>query len=190
MRPDTLPSIDVMCETAYLRESVELGLSGLGFQIDASSQIKLVLDVDTGYAVRVLETLDKADLTLVVMSWNPCPEYLEYLWSLEPDALLRGDVLEEHDNSRIVSEIAYDLSAGKRYRNTPGIYTDLTNSELLTLRYTAFGLGNGEIAERLHLGEHTVKNTLNRVYPKLEIKGRPRLITYFWGIPQRFSDTS
>jgi DNA-binding NarL/FixJ family response regulator len=56
--------------------------------------------------------------------------------------------------------------------------TTLSRREEEIVRCVASGLSNGEVAERLSLSRHTVKNYLFRVYEKLGISTRIELVLY------------
>ena len=80
------------------------------------------------------------------------------------------------------SEIDHLLSA---LRNSPisrmigcGEIDVLTKRELEVVRQACQGLANKEIAERLGLSEHTVKNYLFRVFEKIGVSSRAELLFY------------
>jgi DNA-binding NarL/FixJ family response regulator len=55
----------------------------------------------------------------------------------------------------------------------------LTQTERLLIEHLGKGLDNRQIAERLHMAESTVRNSLTRIYDKLDIKGgRLALLVY------------
>ena len=57
------------------------------------------------------------------------------------------------------------------------VLSRLTQREREVAALVRDGLGNDEIAERLHKGVGTVKNQLRSIYGKLEIRGRAKLIS-------------
>lgn len=60
--------------------------------------------------------------------------------------------------------------------NTSPSEAGLTRRELEILKLTATGFGANEIAEKLNLSLHTVKNHLKAIYAKLEVSGRTEAI--------------
>ena len=54
----------------------------------------------------------------------------------------------------------------------------LSNRETEIIRCVAAGLRNGEVAERLAIGESTVKTHLNNIFQKLSIRDRVELALY------------
>jgi len=55
---------------------------------------------------------------------------------------------------------------------------ELSPREMEVLRHIAFGLTNREIAERMFLGEETVKTHVGRVLAKLGLQHRTQLVAY------------
>jgi DNA-binding NarL/FixJ family response regulator len=61
----------------------------------------------------------------------------------------------------------------------------LTNREEAVMRLVAEGLGNREIAQKLNLSEHTVKNYLFHIFDKLGISNRVELVLYAVSNPRK-----
>ena len=60
----------------------------------------------------------------------------------------------------------------------PGGLNRLTKREEDLVRLVADGLGNREVARRLNLSEHTIKNYMFRIFDKLGISNRVELVLY------------
>jgi DNA-binding NarL/FixJ family response regulator len=73
-------------------------------------------------------------------------------------------------------------SKGERYRQTPHLERKLTCRERAVLRLCAMGLENAGIARELGIAENTVKNHLNSVFVKRNLKHRGQAILYYWGM--------
>jgi DNA-binding NarL/FixJ family response regulator len=61
----------------------------------------------------------------------------------------------------------------------------LTKREEDLVRLVADGLGNREIAKKLNLSEHTIKNYMFRIFDKLGISNRVELVLYKVNSPKR-----
>ena len=177
----------VLCGIAHLSDLSMSNLYNLGFYIDSLATIKLVLDLPFGYALRVLERERNNPLQLLVVTWNPCQEYIEDLWDLQPGALLAGVVCQNQSLAEVLLEVITYMSYGKRYRLTPGPSTPLTSRERAILHYVARGWVNKRVAQELHIEEQTVKNTLRCAYRKLGLCHRAQAALYYWGVLQRVS---
>lgn len=83
-------------------------------------------------------------------------------------------------------ELRYVVEALGEMRAIPRRVVDTKGELLLTrrqeelVRLVADGLSNSEIAERLHLSQHTVKNYLLRIFDKLGISNRVELVLYLF----------
>jgi DNA-binding NarL/FixJ family response regulator len=66
----------------------------------------------------------------------------------------------------------------------------LSRREEEVMRSVADGLGNREIAERMGLSEHTVKNYLFRIFDKLGISNRVELVLYAVSSPKASTPTT
>jgi len=167
-------------------ETVQSKLSNLGFHVDSEALIKLCFDFPFGYGLNVLERLENGNPPLIMVTWNPCREYVEDLWDLEPRALLAGEILQKQNLTETLCEVMDRVSNGERYRLTPGPSTQLTRRERHVLRYVARGWHNKQIAQWIHVEEQTVKNILRSVYRKLEICNHAQAALYYWGVLQQF----
>ncbi len=87
----------------------------------------------------------------------------------------RGEsVLHPRVASRVVEELR-----GTR-RDTPNLFTDLSDRELEVLRLIADGLSNAEIAEKLVISEKTVKGHVSNILGKLHMMDRTQAAVYAW----------
>jgi len=168
-----------------LQEAAESDLASLGFHIDSGASTKLVLDVPSGYGLELLEEPYSDDFRLLIVTWNPCQEYVEDLWDLGAEALLSGEVLSKRNLAEILSAVIKRICHGERYRLTVGPSTMLTPRERAVLRYVARGYSNKDVAQALHIEEQTVKNTLRCAYRKLGLCHRTQAALYYWGVLQR-----
>jgi len=81
-------------------------------------------------------------------------------------AAIVADVTED----ATAAEIANPASAEIRER------TQLNNREMDVLRYLVQGLANKEIATRMEMSESTVKNTLQQLFAKTDVRTRAQLV--------------
>jgi len=87
----------------------------------------------------------------------------------------RGEsVLHPRVASRVVEELR-----GTR-RDTPNLFTDLSDRELEVLRLIADGLSNAEIADRLIISEKTVKGHVSNILGKLHMMDRTQAAVFAW----------
>ena len=87
----------------------------------------------------------------------------------------RGEsVLHPRVAARVVQEVR-----GAR-RDTPNLFTDLSDRELEVLRLIADGLSNAEIASKLVISEKTVKGHVSNILGKLHMMDRTQAAVYAW----------
>ena len=87
----------------------------------------------------------------------------------------RGEsVLHPRVASRVVEELR-----GTR-RDTPNLFTDLSDRELDVLRLIADGLSNAEIADKLIISEKTVKGHVSNILGKLHMMDRTQAAVFAW----------
>ena len=87
----------------------------------------------------------------------------------------RGEsVLHPRVASRVVQELR-----GTR-KDTPNLFTDLSDRELEVLRLIADGLSNADIAEKLVISEKTVKGHVSNILSKLHMLDRTQAAVYAW----------
>jgi DNA-binding NarL/FixJ family response regulator len=179
------PDLSVLAGKTSVRVAFERQLSAWGFRVCPEAGIKLLLDVPRAYAMRALESRPLDDPTrFVVVTWSSCPEYVEDLRDLRPEALLSDEFFLRQDSGAALAEVLKRVSGGATYSFTPGPATALTPSERAVLRYAAHGWTNRRISERLCLSEQTVKNRLRHVYKKLGIHNHAEAAVYYWQVSQ------
>ena len=87
----------------------------------------------------------------------------------------RGEsVLHPRVASRVVQELR-----GTR-KDTPNLFTDLSDRELEVLRLIADGLSNAEIANKLVISEKTVKGHVSNILSKLHMLDRTQAAVFAW----------
>lgn len=88
-------------------------------------------------------------------------------------------------NSRELKYLIDDVSASLHasYPVRAGNISGLSKREQDVVQGVADGLSNRDIAHRLNLTEHTVKNYLFRVFDKLEVSSRVEVVLYAFGLP-------
>ncbi|HEX8219825.1 MAG TPA: LuxR C-terminal-related transcriptional regulator [Chloroflexia bacterium] len=170
-------TFDIWCNVSYLAYTVTAALAKQGLTYDISSPTKIIMDNPHGFALRVLETLDRKDLCLIAVTFNLCVEYWEDLWNLHPNVLLVNPK-HEHDFASAIRRVL----VGDEYCLTPKGASTLNSTERLILQYLARGCSNQEIASRINMQEKSVRNTLSAMYRKLGVKKREQAIMYYWGL--------
>jgi NarL family two-component system response regulator LiaR len=87
----------------------------------------------------------------------------------------RGEsILHPRVAARVVQEVR-----GAR-RDTPNLFTDLSDRELEVLRLIADGLANAEIARKLVISEKTVKGHVSNILGKLHMLDRTQAAVFAW----------
>jgi len=79
---------------------------------------------------------------------------------------------------RVASRVVQELRGAKR--DTPNLFTDLSDRELEVLRLIADGLSNAEIADRLVISEKTVKGHVSNILGKLHMLDRTQAAVFAW----------
>lgn len=79
---------------------------------------------------------------------------------------------------RVAARLVESVRGGHEPRANP--YVDLTEREQEVLRLIAQGLTNAQIAERLSIGEKTVKGHVSNVLSKLSLADRTQAAVYAW----------
>lgn len=92
-------------------------------------------------------------------------------------AAVRGETaLSSSLAAKVLTEFAQPAASPRGLRRPPR--AALTTREIQVLGFLVDGLSNGEIAERLHLSEATVKKHLGSVMTKLHMNNRVQVAVY------------
>ena len=79
---------------------------------------------------------------------------------------------------RVASRVVEELRGARR--DTPNLFTDLSDRELEVLRLIADGLSNAEIASKLVISEKTVKGHVSNILGKLHMMDRTQAAVLAW----------
>jgi NarL family two-component system response regulator LiaR len=79
---------------------------------------------------------------------------------------------------RVASRVVEELRGTRR--DTPNLFTDLSDRELEVLRLIADGLSNAEIADKLVISEKTVKGHVSNILGKLHMMDRTQAAVFAW----------
>ena len=154
---------------------MDLVMSGMG-GVEATRQVKQVsphsqIIVLTSYHEDeyIFPALRAGALSYVLKDVGP-----EELAETVRKAARGESVLHPRVAARVVKEIR-----GAR-RDTPNLFTDLSDRELDVLRLIADGLSNAAIAEKLIISEKTVKGHVSNILGKLHMLDRTQAAVYAW----------
>ncbi len=155
----------------------------------------LVLDIEmprmTGTEVARRVRAEDMPVKILALSAYDEPEYVYglldtgasgYLMKEEADAdmivdALRGIVYE--NEVWISPRLATDL-VRRRAVKMGARRESLTEREMEVLRLVADGLDNEEVGDTLFISRHTVKNHLDRIKAKIDVRTRAELIAWAW----------
>lgn len=79
---------------------------------------------------------------------------------------------------RVAARVVQELRGNRR--DTPNLFTDLSDRELEVLRLIADGLSNAEIANKLIISEKTVKGHVSNILSKLHMLDRTQAAVFAW----------
>ncbi len=172
-------NLTVLSEARFYEEVTAQALRSLLADWESKQAITVIVDEPWGFALEKLEATKGSTTNgvMVIITSNTCPEYLEDLWELNPAALVMSDL-----GTEAVVQAIKSASQGRKHRATPTIGSPLTPKERRALRWCAEGLSDEEIGNKLNMKSHTVSNHLNKIYKKIGVEGRQRLMLYYWGM--------
>jgi DNA-binding NarL/FixJ family response regulator len=136
----------------------------------------LLFDLPCGFAVQQLPRLAHSPVRLIIVTYNPCPEYWEDVWELQPAGLAVNLPFDQ-----TLLDTLEATARGERRRLTPPMMSSLTATERRLLRCVARGWDNRRIAQHLHVEEKSVRNRLTHVYAKIPVSNRVEAALYYWG---------
>ncbi|MBF4618452.1 response regulator transcription factor [Clavibacter sp. VKM Ac-2873] len=149
---------------------------------------RIVADPAIRAGVLMLTTFDREDYLFTALDAGASGFVLK---SASPESLVeavhviaRGDALLSPDvTRRVIERFGRGSADAASPAPIPTIPTDprvqtLTDRELEVLRLLAEGLANAEIAERLYLGEATVKTHVSRLLLKLGVRDRVQAVVF------------
>lgn len=170
-------AFDIWCGVPIVGNNLLKCLVQYGFTHEPGSSLKLVIDLNNGFALRALSGADTSGLHLVVFTYSRCPEYWADLWDLGPSIL----IVDAHDEHSFADAIHRAIK-GERYKLVPETKTALKPGERTVVSCIARGLSNMQIARELNLQEKTVTNLLTTIYKKLGLKNRTEIAMYYWSV--------
>ncbi len=164
------------CGLPALEVALIWKLEGEGLRLDPDAPLLLLFDIPCGFAFQQLAMREFGQAQVIVVTSNPCPDYSEDLWDLQPAGLLAAEQID-----RGLMEVLDQVARGGRYRRMPPTRSSLTFTERALLQRVACGWDNHRIAEDLHVEDKTVRNSLTRVYGKVGVSNRVQAALYYWG---------
>lgn len=169
--------VSVMCGCGAITGLVATQLEACGFVVVPDAQLRLIIDMPTGFAFATLLDGTGAARPTVVVTGNTCPEYCENLVAAGAQILIA-----DRDANYPIAQALVHAIAGARYRAAAECPTVLTLTEQRVLHLLACGCASQQIAEQLRLGRQTVRNMLTAIYHKLDVADRQAAQNYYWGV--------
>jgi DNA-binding NarL/FixJ family response regulator len=122
--------------------------------------------------VLVLTTFDDDEWVFDAVRAGACGYLLKDTPREKVIEAVRGTLQGKSYVDPMVAKKLLDQVASKQEQPQSLLTDKLTLREVDVLRFLARGLTNGEIAERLHLSEGTVRNHVSAIFSKLDISDR------------------
>lgn len=165
-------SVRLFCGDKLNQDSYISLFESKGVDVNEAAYFHVLIDRPLGWA-----TLDHSGFDYargIIFTDNFCPSYQLDLMVRKPLAVVS---LGRQDNILSVLTIL-----GEKRRIYPVIDTPLTESERQILRLAAKGLSNKEIAKQRTTSESTVKNQIQSIYNKLNLRSRVQIAHYYYGL--------
>jgi DNA-binding NarL/FixJ family response regulator len=132
-----------------------------------------------GPAVLILTTFDRDDYLFEALRAGASGFLLK---NAPPEDLVAAVRTVAEGNGLLAPEVTRRVIAecgrSRGALTPPAEIAQLTERELEVLRLVAEGLSNAEIAERLYLGEATVKTHVSNLLLKLQLRDRVKAVVY------------
>ena len=87
-----------------------------------------------------------------------------------------GSVLDPKVTGQIISTAAFSADGSAARQNAPRQVTTLSDTDLTILRHLSEGLTDKQIAGRVHLSPHTVKDHLEKIRAVLDVGSRTEIV--------------
>lgn len=90
---------------------------------------------------------------------------------------------------RVAARVVHELRGARK--DTPNVFTELSDREMDVLRLVAHGNSNATIAQKLSISEQTVKGHVSNILGKLHMADRTQAAAFAWqqGVVHRDSST-
>ncbi|WP_086820720.1 response regulator transcription factor [Allokutzneria sp. NRRL B-24872] len=185
---DLLPEVEVVGAASNGRQAVDLldevaadvVLMDLRMPVMSGAEAtRLIVERHPEVAVLVLTTYDDDESIASALSAGARGYLTKDAGRAEIAAALRSvtagqSTFDTAISQRLVAAFAGDTEAAALRRPADG----LTPRETEVLALIAAGLGNGEIAKKLYIGETTVKTHINNAFAKIGARNRADAVRY------------
>ena len=154
---------------------MDLVMSGIG-GVEATRQVK---QVSPHSQIIVLTSYHEDEYIFPALRAGALSYVLK---DIGPDALADTIRRAAHGESvlhpRVAARVVQEVRGARK--DTPNLFTDLSERELEVLRLIADGLSNADIARRLVISEKTVKGHVSNILSKLHMLDRTQAAVLAW----------